>query len=139
MSLRLENTLTLEVASTYEALDLVVEEAQVFLATRKVEADLAYNVVLLLSEAVTNAMEHGNGWDARLKVAVTISVHANHIEVSAQDEGPGFDASAHPDPFAEHNMLKDGGRGRFLMRKLADELFYEEGGRRVRMVFLTPK
>ena len=135
MSSENAKTLTLTLPSTFDALERAVEAAQEFLASQGVDEELAYNVVLLVSEAVTNAMEHGNQWEAEKHVTLTITSDADRIEASVTDQGEGFDVSRHPRPFAPENMLKDGGRGRFLMQELADELRYDKGGRRVQMIF----
>lgn len=40
-----------------------------------------------------------------------------------------------PDPTAPENILKENGRGVFLMRNLADEVEFEEGGKKVTLYF----
>ena len=114
-----------------------MDAAEDFLQSQGLADSIVYNVVLLMSEAVQNAMEHGNRWDAEKSVSVTIRRAAGRIDVSVTDEGEGFDVTVQSDPLGADNQLKDGGRGRFLMDELADEVVYEMNGRRVRLVFLV--
>jgi serine/threonine-protein kinase RsbW len=41
-----------------------------------------------------------------------------------------------PDPTAPENILKENGRGIFLMRSLADEVVFEDYGREVTIYFV---
>lgn len=54
---------------------------------------------------------------------------------SIKDHGPGFDPDAVPDPTEPENILKENGRGIFLMRNLSDDLSFEEKGTRVNIYF----
>ena len=51
------------------------------------------------------------------------------------DEGDGFDPDSLPDPTAEENIEKECGRGIFLIKNLCDEVYFEDKGRRVTMIF----
>ena len=51
-----------------------------------------------------------------------------------EDEGSGFDPEKVPDPTVEENMLKYGGRGVYLIKRLMDEVEYNDRGNRVKMV-----
>jgi serine/threonine-protein kinase RsbW len=44
----------------------------------------------------------------------------DRILIHVRDEGQGFDVDAVPSPLDEQNILKDGGRGIFFMRKFMD-------------------
>ncbi len=124
-----EHTLALILPSTFVALEQAVESAQEFLAARDIDEELAYTVVLLVSEAVTNAMKHGNRWQPEKSITMTVTAKENVVEVTVTDEGEGFDLSQAPKPLEDQNLLKGGGRGLFLIRTLADEVCYEQGGR----------
>ena len=52
-----------------------------------------------------------------------------------EDEGPGFDPDSIPDPTAPENLLKENGRGIFLMKSLSDELTFEKNGAVVNIYF----
>jgi serine/threonine-protein kinase RsbW len=47
----------------------------------------------------------------------------------------GFDPESIPDPTAPENLLKENGRGVFLMKNLADEVNFEHNGTVVNVCF----
>ncbi len=112
-----------------------MERTQDFLDSLDITGDLAYHIVLLTSEALTNAMEHGNQWNADLQATLEITAEADIVEVSVTDEGPGFDLSTVGDPIETENLLKGRGRGLFFMELMAEEVHREAEGRRLRLVF----
>lgn len=61
----------------------------------KLEPDMSdYELNLILDEAVTNAMEHGNRWDPDKGICVEM-FHLNHfLYVTIEDEGEGFDSNS---------------------------------------------
>jgi len=129
------DTLELELPSTFEALEHAVAATRSFVEKQGVDEDLGYDVVLLVSEAATNAMKHGNRWDASRTVTIRITVGEVTIAVSVEDEGDGFDMSLLSKPPDLVNEMRDGGRGLFLMYAMATEVAYDRGGRRVRLLF----
>ncbi|NNE70051.1 MAG: ATP-binding protein [Rhodothermales bacterium] len=133
--MRLHRQLKLE--SSLEHMDRIVEETDQFLMPLGLDDDLAYNIVLVTTEAVTNAIEHGNAMDADKWVHVHYEATENVVEISVEDEGEGFSPSAVPDPLAEENLLAGGGRGVYLIEEIADEVEYQADGRRVVMRFKT--
>jgi serine/threonine-protein kinase RsbW len=104
---------------------------QAFLDAHVPDEDLAFRVALVASEAVTNAIEHGNQLDAARRVALVVEASPEKVVVSVEDEGVGFDPSFVPDPTHEGALMAEGGRGLFLMQELADTVRFEEQGRRV--------
>ena len=89
-----EKALHLKLASTFDNLERAVEEAEAFMGGLTDDDDLAYHVVLLTSEAVTNAMEHGNKWDPNKHITFDLTADAERIELSVFDEGDGFELAA---------------------------------------------
>jgi serine/threonine-protein kinase RsbW len=131
--------LHLSLKSTFDELERLVDEAEAFFGGRYPDEDFVYNLVLLASEAVTNAIEHGNQTDAERGVEVWFRTDGAQAEIVVEDEGVGFDPDSVSDPLDPSRMFEDGGRGVFLMESLADEVFWENGGRRVRMVMRAPQ
>lgn len=116
-------------------IERVVEDTEAFLESRVDDEDLAYRVVLLATEAVTNAIEHGNKFDREKQVVYRIVVAESRIELSVEDQGNGFDPDATADPRESENLMKEGGRGILFMESMADEVQFEKGGRKVRLIF----
>jgi len=63
-----------------------------------------FAVRLALEEAVINAIKHGNRMDKARHVTITYSVDSRQCVIGVEDEGPGFDPKAVPDPTADENL-----------------------------------
>lgn len=93
------------------------------------------NVLIAVTEAFNNAVQHGNKGKSKCKVLVKAFEDAGHIKLAVKDEGDGFDYKNLPDPTAPENLEKENGRGVFLMKSLADEVEFEEKGALVILSF----
>lgn len=93
------------------------------------------NILISLTEAVNNAIIHGNCEDRDKKVSISLREGKNKLAIQVSDEGCGFDYKQVPDPTKEENICKCGGRGVFLMQHLSDQLSFRNGGRTVEMQF----
>lgn len=95
---------------------------------RSVEIEIA------LREALANAIKHGCKNDPTKNVQCCLALEADgEILIIVRDPGPGFDASAVPNPLAGAGPTKTSGRGVFLINQFMDEVRYEDEGREVRM------
>lgn len=86
-------------------------------------------ILIAMTEAVNNAIVHGNKLDANKMVNIEVTVDGMQLQFKVTDEGPGFDYDNIPDPTSPENIEKPNGRGVFLMRQLADACEFEELGR----------
>jgi serine/threonine-protein kinase RsbW len=93
------------------------------------------NILISLTEAVNNAIIHGNCEDSSKKVSISLREAKDKLAIQVSDEGCGFDYKQVPDPTKEENICKCGGRGVFLMQHLSDKIAYRNGGRTVEMQF----
>ena len=100
-----------------------------------IKEDFYGNILISLTEAVNNAMVHGNRLDPEKEVKVTCIVERPFLRFQIEDEGPGFDYDNLPDPTAPENIEKPNGRGVFLMRNLADNCEFLDDGRIVQIEF----
>lgn len=100
-----------------------------------ISPNLYGNILISLTEAVTNAITHGNGNDNSKQVDIRLEYQSNAFSFTVSDQGKGFDFENLPDPTTPENLLRIGGRGVFLMRQLADEIRYHDDGRTVEMRF----
>ena len=98
-------------------------------------ADTQGNILVTLTEAVTNAMLHGNRGDCSKSVSISLLRHKDALEVRVSDQGPGFNPSAVPDPTSAECIEQCGGRGIFLMRELSDDCRFMKNGSTVAMRF----
>lgn len=83
---------------------------------------------LCVSEAVINAIKHGNRNDLNKKVIVKINCSLHQIEVLIEDEGDGFDRSKLQNPTDEENIRKESGRGIFIIKNLTECINFNEKG-----------
>jgi anti-sigma regulatory factor (Ser/Thr protein kinase) len=91
-------------------------------------------VELALREARSNAMLHGNRFDARKLVHVRRCCECGHgVFIVVRDQGHGFDPNGVPDPLAFENLNSEHGRGIHLMKLAMDEVSFERQGTEVRM------
>lgn len=101
----------------------------------KLDPEIYGNILISLTEAVTNAIIHGNENDRSKLVRVQMKKIRKKLAFLISDEGPGFDFDRLPDPTAPENLLKIGGRGVFLMRQLSDEVQFLDNGSTVQIKF----
>lgn len=101
----------------------------------KVSEDYYGNILVAVTEAVNNAIQHGNKLDPGKKVDVEFTAGDKTITFSVHDQGDGFDYNTLPDPTNPENLEKPSGRGVFLMRHLADKVEFADSGRTVLLNF----
>jgi len=126
--------LTLRAPSTHESVEHLTDRVGAYLHGLPMPEKRRYRLILALHEALTNAMEHGNANDPSKHVTVTCRTEPTRVVVAVDDEGNGFDPANLPDPTRDENLLKEGGRGIFLIRRYTDECRFERNGRRVVLV-----
>lgn len=88
------------------------------------------DVAISVSELVNNAINHGNKSSEAKTVSVTIKRNGKSVSITILDEGEGFDPAKIEDPLADENLLKEAGRGIFIVRSLMDgvEINQQNGG-----------
>ena len=117
--------------STFDVLDGLVDETMQFYAQAINDEDLVYNIVLVATELVTNAIEHGNALVESKKVFVTLAYNNEVAAISVRDEGQGFNPATIDNPLSSDSLLAEGGRGIFLIEQIADRVEYENNGQTV--------
>ena len=86
-----------------------------------------HKLMVSLTEAVNNAIIHGNHSVAGKKVQVICELLPGWILIMIHDEGKGFKPEKVGNPLAKENLLRESGRGIFLMRTLMDKVEFEVG------------
>jgi len=100
------------------------------------EDDL-HQLGMAVRESMVNAVVHGNRYNARKKVHLSVTKGPDRLTIVIADEGEGFDPSDIPNPLAEENLLRQSGRGLLLIQAFVDEFQVSRGqphGTEVRMV-----
>lgn len=94
------------------------------------------DILVSLTEAVNNAIIHGNRRDTSKKVKIDYRrVQQNRLAILVSDQGTGFDPGKVSDPTCPDNINRCGGRGVFLMRELCDTVKYHNNGSTIEMQF----
>lgn len=96
-----------------------------------------HNILVATTEAVINAIQHGNEFNLNKKVFFSVEAFDKKVIIVVQDEGKGFDPSKVEDPRTPENLLKERGRGIFIIRQLANSVSITSGenGTVVEMIF----
>jgi len=116
--------LEMEIPSDVNVIEWVVERVTAQCAALDLgPRQLALNVPVALTEALSNAIIRGNREDPGKHVQVRTLVDPGRVVLEVRDEGQGFDLDAClVDPTTPDQVLREDGRGLFLMRKLMDRV-----------------
>jgi serine/threonine-protein kinase RsbW len=129
------NSISIQVPSIMENIRMI--ESFIDNAKDKfhLDDDIYGNIMIAVTEAVNNAIKHGNSNDKGKNVHLSLSLEDSMIKFVIKDEGTGFDYVNLPDPTSPENLEKPGGRGIFLMKHLSDEVEFKDMGREVILSF----
>ncbi|MCB0400794.1 MAG: ATP-binding protein [Flavobacteriales bacterium] len=128
----------LELTSELESLAQIESFVDDLCEHYAVSEDEYGNILIAITEAVNNAITHGNQMNPEKKVVLNVDGDSKGMEFIVEDEGPGFDVNTVPDPTLPENLEKIRGRGIFLMRNLADEVLFENNGTKIKLIFSIP-
>jgi serine/threonine-protein kinase RsbW len=84
---------------------------------------LAYDLNLVLTEAMANAIKHANVGDPAKEVHIEISIIDQRLIIRVFDFGQGFDVKQYIEP---RHPLDEHGRGIYLMHTIMDDISYQE-------------
>jgi serine/threonine-protein kinase RsbW len=94
------------------------------------------NISLSLMEAVDNAINHGNRNNVEKAVSIRLDVDPGILKFTVKDEGDGFNNRDIPDPT---DPLANGtvkiGRGLFIIKRMSDEVVFNNKGNEITMIF----
>jgi len=127
---------TLESVDTAE--EAVLREAQEL----GFDEDDLHRIGMSVRECMVNAVVHGNRYNARKKVRLTVSRTADRLTIVIADEGEGVDMASLADPLANEDLLRRSGRGILLIQAFMDEFQMrarETKGTEVKMVKYVAK
>ena len=87
-----------------------------------------FAIELVLEEALTNAVKHGNHSDPSKNVRFDCKLSREKFYVRVEDEGSGFDPQAIADPREPANQMAASGRGILLVKHFATRVEWNERG-----------
>jgi len=88
---------------------------------------LAYHLNLVLTEAMVNAIRHANANNPKEEVVIRITISDRELVILVFDHGQGFDIGSITEPAdTDSGLIKEHGRGLFIMRSLMDSVEYRK-------------
>jgi serine/threonine-protein kinase RsbW len=127
---------TLQLASKIDSITLLENFIDELNVKYNFSDEVYANVLTCLSEALINAILHGNAQDQEKKVYINLDVIENkRLVFTVTDEGNGFDFNNIPDPTAPENLENLSGRGIFIIKKLADQCIFNSKGNELELHF----
>ncbi len=133
MEIFTDKNIVLDTEST--SIQRVEQYIDTICAKYNVNTDYYGNILIALTEAVNNAMCHGNRMDPLKKVKLSYKTEKDELDFFVEDEGSGFNYDSLPDPTDPENIDKPNGRGVFLMKHLADEVTFHNEGKIIELKF----
>jgi serine/threonine-protein kinase RsbW len=98
-----------------------------------------FAIRLALHEAMSNAFAHGHREKPDAPVKLQYRVEPDRTEITIEDQGPGFDPGAVPDPTLDENLERGCGRGLLLIRAYMTSAEYNDKGNSLHMVYRRPQ
>jgi serine/threonine-protein kinase RsbW len=125
----------IKISSTNTNIRLVEKLIDDVCQVYKVNEDSYGNILIAVTEAVNNAIQHGNQNNPEKFVEIGFNNVNQLLTFNVSDEGNGFNYNALPDPTDPANIDKPHGRVIFLMRNLADSVEFLNNGKTVMLSF----
>ncbi len=131
-----ETMYTLQLPSRVDSINRLESFIEQLREIYHIGEDTFANILVATTEAVNNAITHGNKLDENKIVYVNLEVeNKSKLHFTVSDEGPGFDYNSIPDPTLPENVEKPCGRGVFIMRQLADQFIVNKKGNEIELLF----
>ena len=105
-----------------------------FLKARHLDESVVFDLKLCLEEALINAMKYGHKLRKDLKVRLGVECSDREVRISVEDQGEGFDPQKLVSCTEGTNLLKNHGRGVYLIHQLMDDVRYNPKGNAILMV-----
>jgi len=129
--------LSFQISSDFKEIPPLVNEVINTLKEESKNENLTFNIKVSLTEALVNAIKHGNKFNQNLKVEVKLTINNESATIEVKDEGKGFNhgkSSSYPE-----NLLSLSGRGLYLIKNLMDKEEFLENGKVIRMTKKIPR
>lgn len=135
-----QHRLSLTLDSTLESVNTAEQAAGDFAAGSGFGEDDCHGISMAVREAAVNAVLHGNAYDPDKKVKLAFERTPQSLVITIADQGRGLDPESVPDPLSPENLLKQSGRGIFLIRSFMDEVHFRnlEQGTEIKLIKHVP-
>jgi len=109
-----------------DSVGVVEAAAEKMAAGAGLDDDEVFHVTMAVREAAVNAVLHGNEYDSTREIEGSLEITGTDLIFIVADQGHGFDPDHLPNPLAPENLLRNSGRGIFLIRSLMDEVHFRQ-------------
>ncbi|HEV8523588.1 MAG TPA: ATP-binding protein [Terriglobales bacterium] len=116
------NRVSYTLESSLTSINTAEETALKIAAQAGFDDDESQKISMAVREAAVNAVLHGNAYDPQKKMTLAFESTGNALVITVTDQGQGLDPNNITDPLSPENLLKQSGRGIFLMRAFMDEV-----------------
>lgn len=89
------------------------------------EPNCSFDIRLILTEALTNAFEHGNNKEKDKPIYLKYTLNNKCIKLEIEDSGERVSNIVIPENIDEKDLLEESGRGLFLIKAIADKVQYK--------------
>ncbi len=115
------------VPSSLENLALLRALVKTYLLSENVSEKEMFQLLLVVDELATNAVEHGYEYDEKNRIKVSLDIREGAAYISVEDFGLGFKKEGH--------SKEEGGMGLVIVRNIVDsfEILEKEVGTKIRV------
>lgn len=124
--------------STSEAVSAACDLAEEVAQEWSLPPAIADALLLVMGEAADNAAGHANAYDPDRQVTIVFALEDGRFRVCVEDEGEGISEDRLATADLPEDELATSGRGLFIIRSLAEEVWLEAGGRRLCAAWTLP-
>lgn len=128
----IENKQNLRLSSDLSNIHYIEEFIEKVSDEFKINTTYYGNILIAITEAVENAIKHGNKSNPDKNVDILFEYDNSGLKFTIQDDGEGFDFENLPDPTEINENV---GRGIYLIRALADYVKFDNNGSKLEISF----
>ena len=116
------NRVTYTLESSLDSVNQAEKSAELFAQRAGFDPENSQTIAMAVREAMVNAVLHGNAYDHSKRVTLSYEMAGRDLVIRIADQGKGLDPGTIPNPLEPENLLKQSGRGIFLIRAFMDEV-----------------
>ena len=119
---------TIKIPTDLKYLTDVDDFIEGFLRDCGAEESVVADIAISVSELVNNAVANGSRYAPDQPIVISIDKTNGTVTITVSDHGTGFNPDDIADPLADENLLKEAGRGIFIVRSLMDAVDINASG-----------
>ncbi len=119
----------LSIPSNNIYIEAVVDLIKYFLEENYKDQSIIDEEIASLTEAISNAIIHGNNLKKSKKVSIKVKLTGNKIINQVEDSNPNYNNFLESYKYDEQNILDLSGRGLHIVKSYMDEVEVKKGDR----------